>query len=90
MAMPGHPAARRALSRVLGYPWNGMPASYERLARLLPTGRLQLQPPSNQVTSEIPGAQANLLSLCRLFACGGIALVLQSGHSSPHIVGKEG
>jgi hypothetical protein len=41
MAMPGHPAARRALSRVLGYPWNGTPASNETLARLLPVVRLR-------------------------------------------------
>jgi deazaflavin-dependent oxidoreductase (nitroreductase family) len=36
-----HPTALRALSRVLGYPWDGTQASYEELARLLPVVRLR-------------------------------------------------
>jgi deazaflavin-dependent oxidoreductase (nitroreductase family) len=36
-----HPTALRALSRVLGYPWDRTQASYEELARLLPVVRLR-------------------------------------------------
>lgn len=36
-----HPAALKMLARILGYPWDGTQASYEKLAALLPVVALQ-------------------------------------------------
>jgi deazaflavin-dependent oxidoreductase (nitroreductase family) len=46
-----HPTALKALSRVLGYPWDGTEESYQRLARLLPIVTLRSRAAPKQFVS---------------------------------------